>query len=77
MQTAIHPTGTVKLTNFSYRDEPELLARLIRAQNALERPVDILTYAGWCETAAALRAHVERYEAVVTAQPVRRTCRAA
>jgi hypothetical protein len=71
------PTSTVKLTNFSYRNEPELLARLIRAQNSLERPVDIVTYAGWCETADALRAHVERYEAIVAAQPVRRARRAA
>jgi hypothetical protein len=41
------------------------MERLTRAQNALRAPVDIMTYAGFCGSEDALRAHVERYEAQV------------
>jgi len=50
---------------FSWRNEPELMARLIAAQNALITPIDIVTFAGYCDSRAALEAHVVRYEARV------------
>ena len=52
---------------WSWKQSPELMARLNKAQNALRTPIDIVTYAGWCETEAALQAHVEYYEAQVAA----------
>ena len=50
---------------FSWKDEPELMGRLIKAQNSLETPIDIVTFAGFCDSREELERHVERYEAEV------------
>lgn len=60
---------------WNWKQSPELMARLTKAQNNLHTPIDILTFAGWCETEAALQSHVEYYEAQVAAQPVRKVRR--
>ena len=60
---------------WTWRQSPELMARLTKAQNALRTPIDIMTYACWCETEEALRAHVERYEAEVAAKQLRKSRR--
>lgn len=62
---------------WSWKQSPALMARLTKAQNALRAPIDIMTYAAWCDNEAALLAHVEHYEAEVAAQPVRRAKAAA
>ncbi len=64
------------MNTWNWKQSPELMARLAKAQNGLRAPIDIMTYAGWCGTEAALQAHVERYEAEVAAQPVRKPRRA-
>jgi len=53
----------MQTNTFSWRNEPELMARLITAQNALRTPIDIMTFAGFCDSREALEAHVLRYEA--------------
>jgi hypothetical protein len=63
------------MQTWNWKQSPDLMARLTKAQNALRTPIDIMTYAGWCETEAALKAHVERYEAEVAAQPARKVRR--
>lgn len=60
------------MRTFTWKDAPELMERLNAAQNALETPIDIVTFAGFCESREELAAHVERYEARVAAQPVRK-----
>ena len=48
---------------FSWKNEPELMARLTTAQNhPANVNQDIMTYAGWCGSCEALEAHVIRYE---------------
>ena len=34
---------------------PELITRLTKVQNSRRTPLDIITFAGWCETKAALQ----------------------
>jgi hypothetical protein len=63
------------MNTWTWKQSPELIARLTKAQNNLRTPIDIMTFAGWCETEAALQAHVEYYEAEVAAQPVRKVRR--
>jgi hypothetical protein len=58
------------VNRFSWTQHPDLMSRLVAAQNALTAPVDILTFAGMCGSEAELRQHVERYEQVVRDQPV-------
>ena len=41
---------------------PDLMDRLIAVQNALRAPIDIMTFAGMCDSRAELERHVERYE---------------
>jgi len=52
------------VARWSWKQSPELMDRLRTAQNAYDC-IDIMTFAGMCSTEAELRAHVERYEAVV------------
>lgn len=73
----------MSLTNFSHRDHPELMQRLTRAQGSFPQ-VDILTFAAWCDSLAALEAHVEYYElqaefkaAQAAAKPKRRRAKVA
>lgn len=48
---------------FSWRHAPDLMARLSEAQNAPRNSnIDIVTFAGMCDSRAELLAHVERYE---------------
>lgn len=49
---------------WSWKQSPELMERLRAAQNAYDC-IDIMTFAGLCSSEAELRAHVERYEALV------------
>ncbi len=50
-------------TKWSWKDSPELMARLIAAQNSGKHEnQDIVTFAGWCGSEAELRSHVERNE---------------
>jgi hypothetical protein len=51
-----------KQAKFSWRDAPDLMERLSRTQNALTTPIDIMTFAGFCDSREELLAHVERYE---------------
>jgi hypothetical protein len=51
------------MPNFSWKDAPDLMARLTKAQNELETPIDIVTFAGFCDSREELERHVERYEA--------------
>lgn len=64
-------------TKWTWRDADDLMARLASAQRALRTPIDIMTFAAFCDTRDELEAHVDRYEAEVAAQPQRRTRRAA
>lgn len=67
MQQALAPFMPAR---FSWRDAPDLMARLATAQNALKAPIDIVTFAGFCDSRAELEAHVTRYEAQVAEQAV-------
>lgn len=49
------------MANWSWRDEPELMERLRTAQNR-NTAIDIMTWAGMCESRAELLRHVEHYE---------------
>jgi hypothetical protein len=50
---------------FSWRDAPDLMIRLTTAQNNLRAPIDIMTFAAFCDSREKLEAHVIRYEAKV------------
>jgi hypothetical protein len=50
--------------SWSWKQSPELMDRLAQAQNSPKNSnVDIMTFAGFCDTEAALQKHVEYYEA--------------
>ncbi len=54
---------TTTTAAYSWKNEPELMDRLTKAQNRTRNEnQDIMTYAGWCGSTEALRAHVEYYE---------------
>lgn len=55
-------TATETQVRFSWRQAPELMARLERAQNALKAPIDIMTFAGFCDSREELERHVVHYE---------------
>jgi hypothetical protein len=55
------------MATFSWRDAPDLMARLNAAQNALTAPIDIMTFAAFCDSRAELERHVARYETKVAA----------
>lgn len=64
-------------TTWTWKSSPDLMARLSRAQNhPANIHIDIMTCAGWCDDAADLLRHVERYERAaaeyVAPVPVRR-----
>lgn len=46
-----------------WKQNPDLMDRLIAAQNSLRTPIDIVSFAGMCDSRDELLAHVERYEA--------------
>lgn len=50
------------------KQNPELIARLNAAQNAFDRPVDILTFGYLATTREELERHVTYYEEKVAAQ---------
>lgn len=56
-------TAATQTPKFSWKDEPALMARLIKAQNHLKVPIDIMTCVGFFDSREQLAAHVERYEA--------------
>lgn len=48
---------------FTWRDAPDLMAALTKAQNApVNSNIDIMSFAGFCESREELEAHVCRYE---------------
>ena len=52
------------MNNWSWKDSPELMARLRSAQNSsANQHIDILTFAGFCESEEQLARHVAFYEA--------------
>jgi hypothetical protein len=53
---------------WSWKDAPDLMDRLSRAQNALRTPIDIMTIAGFFGGRDELLRHVEHYEARVAKQ---------
>jgi hypothetical protein len=57
-------------TKFSWKSAPDLMARLNAAQNALLAPIDIVSFAGYCDSRDELLRHVEHYEARVAKQRV-------
>lgn len=52
---------------FTWKDAPDLMDRLTTAQNHLRTQIDIVTFAGFCDSREELEAHVVRYEAAVEA----------
>jgi len=59
------------------KQHPDLIARLNSAQDALIRPVDIVTFGYLAETREELERHVKYYEDVVARQSVPRRRKAA
>jgi hypothetical protein len=55
------------MKTWTWKQSPELMARLAKAQNAIKAPIDIMTFAGFCESEAELARHVEYYEEQVAA----------
>jgi hypothetical protein len=55
-------------TPFSWKNEPELMARLTTAQDSLNTPIDIVTFAGMCASREELERHVAYYEQRVAQQ---------
>lgn len=49
------------------KNNEDLMRRLVRAQNALTAPIDIMSWAAFCDTREELEAHVVRYELEVAA----------
>ena len=54
----------IEMNNFSWRNEPDLMARLRTAQNQMPHVEcrDILTFAGLCSSVEELTRHVESCE---------------
>ena len=51
------------MANFSWKDAPDLMARLSEAQNHCANiNQDIMTFAGFCNSRDELEGHVCRYE---------------
>lgn len=57
------------MNKFSWKDAPDLMDALARTQNApcnSNSNIDIMTFAGLCDSREELEAHVSRYEAYET-----------
>ena len=52
----------------AWRQNPDLMDRLTQAQNAMRAPIDIMTFAGMCDSREELERHVVRYERIVSEQ---------
>jgi hypothetical protein len=50
------------------KQNPDLITRLVAAQNVLERPVDIVTFGYLASSREELERHVKYYEDVVARQ---------
>lgn len=51
------------MAKFSWKDAPDLMDALARTQNApCNSNIDIMTFAGFCDSREELEAHVSRYE---------------
>ena len=61
-------------TRFTWKQAPDLMARLTVAQNSIKAPIDIITFAAFCKSRDELQRHVEHYEAraISDNQPKRR-----
>ena len=54
---------TATATRFSWKQAPDLMARLTTAQNnGRNDNIDIMTFAGMCDSREELETHVIRYE---------------
>ena len=62
---------TTTPTRFTFRDAPDLMERLISTQNRLRTPIDIVTFAGFCDSRAELERHVVHYEQKLIEESVR------
>jgi hypothetical protein len=51
------------------------MSRLVAAQNSIHAPIDIVSFAGFCNSRAELEAHVVRYEARAAADAAKVTQR--
>ncbi len=58
---------------FTWKDAPDLMSRLVVAQNSIHAPIDIVSFAGFCNSRAELEAHVVRYEARAAADAAKVT----
>jgi hypothetical protein len=47
---------------FTWKQAPDLMDRLISAQHRIKAPIDIVTFAGFCNSRSELEHHVVRYE---------------
>lgn len=56
------------MATYSWKQSPELMARLTKAQNGLKAPIDIMTFAGFFDSEDELQKHVEYYEDQVRSQ---------
>lgn len=53
------------MTRWTFLQAPDLMERLIAAQNAMAcrgGQIDIVTFAGFCDSREELERHVSRYE---------------
>ncbi len=56
---------TNTLTAWTWKNEPELMARLLKVQNTEKQQAqDIMTIVGFFSSREQLEAHVTRYEAI-------------
>jgi hypothetical protein len=70
--------GSSYRRRWTWKDSPELMGRLATVQNhAAHAHIDIMTFAGMCDSEQELRRHVEWYEAkAITYRPRARKARA-
>ena len=52
----------MEATKWNWRQSPDLMARLRKAQNSIKAPIDIMTFVAFTNSEAELKAHVEYYE---------------
>lgn len=60
----------MQTARFSFVQAPDLMERLISAQNHLRAPIDIVTFAGFCDSREELETHIRHYEELNAAQAV-------
>ncbi len=51
---------------FTWKDAPDLMSRLVVAQNSIHAPIDIVSFAGFCNNRGELEARAASDAAKVT-----------